>query len=75
MTASAIIPGLHFHLDQGQCVGCAICADVCADGALRLDAAALRPEWFAARCSGCRLCEQECPTGAIAVRFSRAVGA
>ena len=33
-TTKAIRLGVVIQIDAGQCIGCAICADVCATGAL-----------------------------------------
>ena len=56
-----------FSLDAGQCIGCAICADVCTQAALAFDRQAIRPEWDSSRCNGCMECQLQCPTGAIEV--------
>ncbi|MCD6350946.1 MAG: 4Fe-4S binding protein [Armatimonadetes bacterium] len=54
-----------WSLDESQCVGCAICADVCPEGALSLAADELLPVWRADLCTACRQCAEQCPTGAI----------
>jgi len=68
MAPSATASGIEFRLDEGQCVGCAICADVCPERALSLSRRDLRPTWIANQCTHCGLCEQECPTAAITLR-------
>jgi len=57
-----------WSLDSGQCVGCGVCADVCATAAIRLTPAMPLPEPVPGRCMGCHDCVRECPTAAIAVR-------
>jgi 2-oxoglutarate ferredoxin oxidoreductase subunit delta len=52
---------------QGQCIGCAICVDVCPSGALAMGRRDLVPRPIPGRCTACRLCEQECPTEAISL--------
>ena len=65
MARNTATPGIEFRLDGSQCVGCAVCADVCLDFALVMGSTDLRPTWLAALCTGCGLCEVECPTAAI----------
>jgi MinD superfamily P-loop ATPase len=65
MPECAALSGVEFRLNEAQCLGCAICADVCPEEALVLIQRDLLPAWCASRCSGCRLCEVECPTAAI----------
>jgi NAD-dependent dihydropyrimidine dehydrogenase PreA subunit len=52
-------------IEQGQCVGCAICVDVCPSEALALGRTDLTPRQIDGRCTGCAICVRECPTGAI----------
>jgi Na+-translocating ferredoxin:NAD+ oxidoreductase RNF subunit RnfB len=54
-------------IDPEQCVGCAICADVCPHAALVLERTELLPRSIAGRCTACALCVQQCPTGAMAL--------
>lgn len=63
--ASEHIPAVTVAVAQGQCVGCAICVDVCPSEALALGRADLTPRPIAGRCTGCAICVRECPTGAI----------
>ncbi len=56
-------PGL--QIDDAQCVGCAICVDVCPDLALAMGPEDLRPTWLTDRCTACGECVYECPTAAI----------
>jgi Pyruvate/2-oxoacid:ferredoxin oxidoreductase delta subunit len=67
MPGITTIPGVEFRLDDGQCVGCAVCADVCPEEALVMNPCDLLPAWIAPQCTGCRLCERECPTAAITI--------
>ncbi len=67
MIETAPVSAFEFHLDESQCVGCAICVDVCPHQALAMSRGDLLPAWVAGLCTGCALCEQECPTAAIAV--------
>ena len=59
-------------LDAGQCVGCGVCADVCASAAIIMTRAMPLPEPVADACTGCLDCVRECPTGAIVVRSEAA---
>ena len=52
-------------IDDTQCIGCGICADVCLTGALVMGLSDLRPVWRAEPCSACGDCVCECPTTAI----------
>ena len=55
------------RIEPGQCVACAICADVCPVGALTLSSNELVPVFWPERCTACAACERECPTGAISM--------
>jgi len=52
-------------IDDEQCVGCAICVDVCPHAALAMGPDDLRPAWLADYCTACAECVHECPTTAI----------
>ena len=52
-------------IDDAQCVGCAICVDVCPDTALAMGSEDLRPTCLANRCTACGECVCQCPTAAI----------
>jgi len=56
-----------WRLDESQCVGCAICADVCPEGALQMGRRDLLPRFNAGACTRCGTCAEQCPTGAIEV--------
>lgn len=56
-----------WELDEGQCIGCGICADVCPERAISLPRDGLLPTWLPQRCSGCGACAVECPTAALRV--------
>ena len=64
-TSKALRLGVAIRIDAAQCVGCAICADVCPSDALRMGPEDLLPAWGAERCSVCGDCVRECPTGAV----------
>jgi Na+-translocating ferredoxin:NAD+ oxidoreductase RNF subunit RnfB len=63
------------QIDDTQCVGCAICVDVCPETALAVREDALRPTWLADRCTACGECVYECPTAAIALGLKLAATA
>jgi len=58
-------PPIVLQIDDAQCVGCAICADVCPEAALAMGPDDLRPVCLADRCTACGECVHECPTAAI----------
>ena len=58
-------PSTVLQIDDAQCVGCAICVDVCPEAALAMGPNDLRPAWLADRCTVCGECVCECPTAAI----------
>ena len=58
-------PSAGLQVDDAQCVGCAICVDVCPEAALAMGPNDLRPTWLADRCTACGECVHECPTAAI----------
>ena len=65
MLGQATLQTVEFHLDESQCVGCAVCADVCPEQALTMSEEDTFPTWIAERCTNCGRCEAECPTAAI----------
>jgi Pyruvate/2-oxoacid:ferredoxin oxidoreductase delta subunit len=56
-----------WKLVQPQCVGCGICADVCAYGAIDMTREMAYPSSGPSACVGCLLCMQQCPVDAIEV--------
>ena len=63
------------EIDAAQCVGCAICVDVCPEAALTMGPNALRPAWLPDRCTACGECVHECPTAAITLNLELAAPA
>ncbi len=59
--------GLRFEIEETQCIGCAVCADLCDRGALDFRWQGSLPAWDRALCNGCGTCARQCPTGAIRV--------
>ena len=51
------------YVDQARCAGCGTCADVCQEGAIRLDNDAARIEQ--SLCTECGVCLSVCPNQAI----------
>ena len=66
-------PSTGLRIDEAQCVGCAICADVCPESALAMGPNDLRPVWLEDRCTVCGECVQECPPAAIILGLDPAV--
>ena len=58
-------PSTVLQIDDAQCVGCAICVDVCPEAALAMGPDDLRPACLPDRCTACGECVHECPTAAI----------
>jgi NAD-dependent dihydropyrimidine dehydrogenase PreA subunit len=57
--------GYELRIEPDQCIGCAICADVCPSAALVMDLDDVLPRWIPALCHACSVCMRQCPTGAI----------
>jgi len=51
-------------VDTDQCVGCALCVDVCPEGAISVNGKA---EIDREKCTGCGTCVEECPQDAISL--------
>lgn len=61
---------LFAEVDRELCRGCGLCADVCPEGAVRLEESSrgMAAAWIASElCSGCGNCLAECPTGAVSL--------
>ncbi len=56
-----------FILKNDECIGCAICADVCLEDAIEVNVVDFNPLWDKKKCVGCRECELQCLTGAIEI--------
>lgn len=53
-------------VDREECMGCALCLEVCPTGAISMDGSAnINP----AKCTACLACVEHCPQGAIAVKY------
>jgi heterodisulfide reductase subunit A len=66
--ASISISPLVSMIDTEKCIGCGLCAEVCAFGAIVLDEVegkGLRARNISASCKGCGLCASSCPQHAI----------
>ena len=55
---------LKAFIDETKCTGCSVCANVCPQGAIRMDDIA---RVDAALCTGCGVCVRECPSRAISL--------
>ena len=55
---------LKAFIDETRCTGCSICANVCPQGAIRVNDIA---RVDAALCTGCGVCVRECPSRAISL--------
>lgn len=67
MTRQATLGSIQLAVDGNQCIGCAICADVCPSSAFIFERWDLAPQWLPSQCNGCRICARECPTQAITI--------
>jgi len=64
--APGTVPGLpRLYIDACQCIGCAVCADVCSYQAMRMEVLQPLPEWDESACVRCGECQEQCPTAAI----------
>jgi NAD-dependent dihydropyrimidine dehydrogenase PreA subunit len=59
--------GETLELDEGACVGCGACLDVCPHAVFRLESgkAAIARRWS---CMECGACARNCPASAISVK-------
>jgi ferredoxin len=53
-------------VDEEECMGCALCLDVCPTGAISMNGSAVIDP---AKCTACLACVRQCPQGAIAVKY------
>ncbi|RLA85890.1 MAG: heterodisulfide reductase [Deltaproteobacteria bacterium] len=62
--------GIVCFVDEGRCMGCGACAEVCTYGAILMEETkrGKKPKVIPVLCKGCGLCNSECPTGAIQVK-------
>ncbi len=63
----AVLP-LVSQIDAEKCIGCGLCAEVCAFGAIELEEVegkGFRAQNISASCKGCGLCAASCPQQAI----------
>jgi len=66
--ASIQVSPLVSQVDVDKCIGCGLCAEVCAFGAIELEAVegkGYRAKNISASCKGCGLCASSCPQQAI----------
>ncbi|MDY7032831.1 MAG: FAD-dependent oxidoreductase, partial [Thermodesulfobacteriota bacterium] len=56
------------HIDEDICVGCQICIDLCAYGAIEYDELRSISVINEAVCKGCGSCSAYCPSGAAGIR-------
>jgi ferredoxin len=57
-------------VDEDSCIGCGICRDVCAAGAISVEEVA---EVDPKRCTGCGQCVAQCPEGALTLHPSTSI--
>lgn len=62
--------GVVCTVDEGRCMGCGICAEVCSYQAVQLEEtkAGRKARVIPVLCKGCGLCNARCPTGAIQLK-------
>jgi ferredoxin len=58
--------GVRAIVDEEECMGCALCLEVCPTGAISMDGSAIIDP---AKCTACLACVKQCPQGAIAVKY------
>ncbi|ADY73089.1 iron sulfur cluster binding protein (4Fe-4S ferredoxin family protein) [Desulfurobacterium thermolithotrophum DSM 11699] len=57
------------YIDQGLCIGCKICIEVCPMGVFVMSgekAVVMNPE----KCNGCEICVENCPVDAITLKWT-----
>ena len=54
-------------LNEVECTGCGICADLCPHAAISMPAEQAYPAGIDGTCTGCLVCVEECPFDAIVV--------
>ena len=66
--SSISVSPLVSQVDSEKCIGCGLCEEVCAFGAIELEEVegkGLRAKNIPASCKGCGLCAASCPQKAI----------
>ena len=56
-----------WRIEETECTGCGICADVCSVEAILMTREMPLPEPILGRCTGCMTCVEECPFDAVVV--------
>ena len=59
--------GVEVMVDEGKCIGCGLCADICFTKAIRIEDG--KSVLDADRCRGCGRCADVCPGDAITVTY------
>ena len=57
------------YIDQEECIGCAICVEVCPMGVFLMvgdKAVVMRPE----ACNSCGICVENCPVDVITLKWT-----